>query len=102
MNEHSARAKRMERHHQRAKGGSSLNLVSLMDIFTILVFFLLVNARARPMREEKRWNFFAGPPRFVAVLFGPPIRNFESGRSPRGREIVGENPEKRKKSGQCL
>ncbi len=44
MNEHSARAKRMERHHNRAKGGSSLNLVSLMDIFTILVFFLLVNS----------------------------------------------------------
>ena len=41
----SARAKRMERHHKRGKlGGASLNLVSLMDIFTILVFFLLVNS----------------------------------------------------------
>lgn len=39
---HSARAKRMERHHKRARP-ASLNLVSLMDIFTILVFFLLVN-----------------------------------------------------------
>ncbi|WP_144393431.1 ExbD/TolR family protein [Pleionea sediminis] len=39
----SVRAKRMERHHKRhSKGG--LNLVSLMDIFTILVFFLLVNS----------------------------------------------------------
>lgn len=38
----SNRAKRMERHHKRAKP-ASLNLVSLMDIFTILVFFLLVN-----------------------------------------------------------
>ncbi len=38
----SARAKRMERHHKRAKP-ASLHLVSLMDIFTILVFFLLVN-----------------------------------------------------------
>lgn len=37
------RAARMERHHKRHKRGSSLNLVSLMDIFTILVFFLLVN-----------------------------------------------------------
>ncbi|MFL0799638.1 MAG: biopolymer transporter ExbD [Agarilytica sp.] len=33
----------MERHHKLAKG-SPLNLVSLMDIFTILVFFLLVNS----------------------------------------------------------
>jgi biopolymer transport protein TolR len=38
----SNRAKRMERHHKRARP-ASLNLVSLMDIFTILVFFLLVN-----------------------------------------------------------
>jgi len=40
----SARAKRMDRHHKRHKAGSGLNLVSLMDIFTILVFFLLVNS----------------------------------------------------------
>lgn len=41
----SARAKRMERHHKRGKlGSATLNLVSLMDIFTILVFFLLVNS----------------------------------------------------------
>ena len=39
----SRRAKRMARHHKRGKG-SALNLVSLMDIFTILVFFLLVNS----------------------------------------------------------
>lgn len=39
----SRRAKRMERHHQRSKKTVGLNLVSLMDIFTILVFFLLVN-----------------------------------------------------------
>ncbi len=39
----SKRAKRMERHHKRGKG-APLNLVSLMDIFTILVFFLLVNS----------------------------------------------------------
>lgn len=39
---HSARAKRMERHHKRART-ASMSLVSLMDIFTILVFFLLVN-----------------------------------------------------------
>ena len=40
----SARAKRMAKHHKRNKGSGALNLVSLMDIFTILVFFLLVNS----------------------------------------------------------
>lgn len=38
----SNRARRMERHHRRARP-ATLHLVSLMDIFTILVFFLLVN-----------------------------------------------------------
>jgi biopolymer transport protein TolR len=38
----SRRALRMERHHKRSSR-ASLQLVSLMDIFTILVFFLLVN-----------------------------------------------------------
>lgn len=40
----SARAKRMDKHHLRNKRTVGLNLVSLMDIFTILVFFLLVNS----------------------------------------------------------
>ena len=40
----SLRAKRMAKHHRRLSQGSKLNLVSLMDIFTILVFFLLVNS----------------------------------------------------------
>ena len=40
----SGRAKRMEKHHKRNKSTAALNLVSLMDIFTILVFFLLVNS----------------------------------------------------------
>lgn len=40
----SRRAQRMERHHKKHKGTGTLNLVSLMDIFTILVFFLLVNS----------------------------------------------------------
>lgn len=39
----SRRALRMERHHRR-RGVAALNLVALMDIFTILVFFLLVNS----------------------------------------------------------
>jgi biopolymer transport protein ExbD len=40
----SARARRMEKHHKRNQGKGTLNLVSLMDIFTILVFFLLVSS----------------------------------------------------------
>ena len=41
----SSKAKRMQRHHaRRADRNASLNMVSLMDIFTILVFFLLVSA----------------------------------------------------------
>jgi len=40
----SARAKRMDKHHARNNSSATLNLVSLMDIFTILVFFLLVNS----------------------------------------------------------
>ncbi len=43
MMQKSSRAQRMERHHARRRVGA-LNLVSLMDIFTILVFFLLVNS----------------------------------------------------------
>jgi biopolymer transport protein TolR len=38
----SSRAKRMDRNHKR--GTTKLSLVSLMDIFTILVFFLMLNA----------------------------------------------------------
>ncbi len=40
----SLRAHRMERYHKRSKMQAKLSLVSLMDIFTILVFFLLVNS----------------------------------------------------------
>jgi len=39
----SRRAKRMQRNHKRNANKSSLNLTALMDIFTILVFFLMVN-----------------------------------------------------------
>ncbi len=40
----SRRAKRMSRHHARSRKSATLNMVSLMDIFTILVFFLLVSS----------------------------------------------------------
>ncbi len=40
----SAKAKRIARHKRRGLASGKLNLVSLMDIFTILVFFLMVNS----------------------------------------------------------
>lgn len=40
----SARQIRLQHHQARMKTTSKLSLVSLMDIFTILVFFLMVNA----------------------------------------------------------
>jgi biopolymer transport protein ExbD len=39
----SLRARRMARNHKRQSQQARLSLVSLMDIFTILVFFLMVN-----------------------------------------------------------
>ena len=39
----SIKAKRLAKHHKRYGGGNKLNLVALMDIFTILVLFLIVN-----------------------------------------------------------
>ncbi len=47
MNNGSRKARRMGRHHKLTKA-APLNLVSLMDIFTILVFFLLVNSSSAP------------------------------------------------------
>jgi biopolymer transport protein TolR len=40
----SNRARRIQRHYKRMHKAGGLNLVSLMDIFTILVFFLMVNS----------------------------------------------------------
>ncbi len=39
----SRRALRMQRHHQRNKRRVDLNLIPLIDVFTVLVFFLLVH-----------------------------------------------------------
>lgn len=44
MMKQTARALRIERRSKRHKPQASLSLTSLMDIFTILVFFLLVNS----------------------------------------------------------
>jgi biopolymer transport protein TolR len=40
----SRRAQRMDQQNDRARRSPAFNLVALMDIFTILVFFLLVNS----------------------------------------------------------
>jgi biopolymer transport protein TolR len=50
----SSRGKRMERRHARHKGVATLNLTSLMDIFTILVFFLLVNSSNTQQPPENK------------------------------------------------
>lgn len=48
----SGRSKRME-HFQGLHSRSGLNLVSLMDIFTILVFFLLVSSGSQQLPNSK-------------------------------------------------
>jgi len=53
----SARAKRLARHHKRFSSAPKLNLVSLMDIFTILVFFLIVNqSEVRVLQNIEKIN----------------------------------------------
>jgi len=50
----SRRAKRMQRHYRRMDKAGGLNLVSLMDIFTILVFFLMVNSSdVKVLQQDK-------------------------------------------------
>ncbi len=97
----SARAKRMAKHHKRHKGSGALNLVSLMDIFTILVFFLLVNSsdvqtlpNAKDMKlpesiAEKK------PEETVTILIGrtdilvqgAPVANIEEVMATKGNDI---------------
>ena len=97
----SARARRMEKHHKRNKGAGGLNLVSLMDIFTILVFFLLVNSsdvqtlpNAKDMKlpesiAEKK------PEETVTILIGrtdilvqgAPVANIEEVMATKGNDI---------------
>ena len=97
----SGRAKRMEKHHKRNKGAGALNLVSLMDIVTILVFFLLVNSsdvqtlpNAKDMKlpesiAEKK------PEETVTILIGrtnilvqgTPVANIEEVMATQGNDI---------------
>lgn len=72
----SRRARRMEMHHKRRRG-APLSLVSLMDIFTILVFFLLVNSSdvqqlTTPKSIQMPESMAQQPPReTVVVTVGP-------------------------------
>lgn len=53
----SAIAKRRAKHHKRFSSNAKLSLVSLMDIFTILVFFLIVNqSEVRVLETTKQIN----------------------------------------------
>ncbi|NOQ70003.1 MAG: biopolymer transporter ExbD [Gammaproteobacteria bacterium] len=46
--------KRMARTHKRNAATAGLSLVSLMDVFTILVFFLLVNSSSSDVMEPPK------------------------------------------------
>ena len=48
------RIKRMTRTHKRNSATGGLSLVSLMDVFTILVFFLLVNSSSSDVMEPPK------------------------------------------------
>ena len=48
----SRRAARMQNSHKRNKPSSGVNLTALMDIFTILVFFLMVNQSEVQVRND--------------------------------------------------
>lgn len=53
----SFRAKRQQRQNQRLAQSGKLNLVALMDIFTILVFFLMVNqSEVKVLQSNKDIN----------------------------------------------
>ena len=75
------RAKRMARNHRRMAQPARLNLVALMDIFTILVLFLIVNnSDVEVLQPDRRIAFsvptgnfgdvFAG---YVASRMGLPV-----------------------------
>lgn len=50
----SMRSRRMAKHYKRLNKVPKLNLVSLMDIFTILVFFLMVNSSDVQVLENNK------------------------------------------------
>ncbi len=54
MKKQNRRIKRMARNHKKGSGSGGLSLVSLMDVFTILVFFLLVNSSSSDVMEPPK------------------------------------------------
>ena len=52
MKQASARARRKARHYKRRRNHTTLNLTALMDIFTLLVFFLLFNQNTLQQMPE--------------------------------------------------
>jgi biopolymer transport protein TolR len=69
----SRRATRLSRHAKRGRRIPEMNLVSLMDIFTILVFFLLVNSSnievlPNPDSMQLPESLAQQPPRETTVL----------------------------------
>ena len=72
------RMKRMARNHKKNSGSGGLSLVSLMDVFTILVFFLLVNSSSSDVME---------PPKNIKL----PVSSVEA--KPRETVIVMITPE---------
>jgi len=70
----SRRMKRMARHHKKAV---KMNLTSLMDVFTILVFFLLVNSANTEVLETPKQitlpaSVVEDKPRETVVIFISP------------------------------
>ena len=55
---HTGRVARMERHHGRHKGEAAINLVSMIDMLTVLVFFLLVYSTE--IKPDEAAPIFAG------------------------------------------
>ena len=51
---HNRRIKRMSRVNKKGSATGGLSLVSLMDVFTILVFFLLVNSSSSDVMEPPK------------------------------------------------
>jgi len=70
----SRRLKRMERMARKQRAMPKLNLTSLMDVFTILVFFLLVNSATTEVLQQPKQitlpdSIVEAKPRETVVIF---------------------------------
>jgi len=85
----SRRIKRMKRNRGKI---SKMNLTSLMDVFTILVFFLLVNSGSvevldAPKEVQLPESKVEAKPRETVVIFVSPDEVLVQGQSPRRSRI---------------